>query len=75
MVGAYAGMILVMLAFGLETRGVVSSRSFRYLAAMATGQILLGIRAYDTGEWPFAVLSAVWAVIAIVAVVKPQTQS
>ena len=71
MMGAYAGMILVLIAFGLETRGVLSSRSLGYLFAMASGQIMLGIRAYDTGEWPFAVLSAIWAAIAILAVARP----
>ena len=71
MIGAYVGMVIVVVAFALETRGLVSSRSSAYLAGMALGQILLGIRAFDTGEWPFAVLAAVWAAVALLAIARP----
>jgi len=72
MIGAIIGMVIVVSAFALETQAKVSSRSIAYLAGMALGQILLGIRAYDTGEWPFAVLSAVWAGVAFLAILKPR---
>lgn len=72
MVGAYIGMSMVVIAFALETRGRVSSRSTLYLASMAVGQILLGARAYDTGEWPFVFLSIIWAGVALLAIAKPR---
>jgi|AP95_1055475.scaffolds.fasta_scaffold02797_4 uncharacterized membrane protein len=72
MLGAYIGMSMVVIAFSLETRGQVSSRSVVYLTSMAVGQILLGARAYDTGEWPFVVLSIIWAGVALLAIVKPR---
>ena len=31
MIGAYAGMVIVLAAFSAETRGIVSSRSLTYL--------------------------------------------
>jgi len=71
MMGAYCGMFVVITAFALETRGQISSRSIGYLAGMALGQILLGIRAWHTGEWPFAILAAIWAGIALLAIAKP----
>jgi len=71
MLGAYVGMVMVLLAFATETRGIVSSRSFPYLLLMAMGEILLTIRASLTGEWPFAVLGAIWAVFAIWSILKP----
>jgi len=71
MAGAYAGMLLIIAAFSMETRGRISSRSIWYLGSMAFGQILLGLRAYDTGEWPFAILSAIWAGVAFSAILRP----
>ena len=71
MIGAYVGMLMVLAAFATETRGLISSRSFSYLVLMAIGEILLTLRAYVTGEWPFAVLGAVWALFAIYSIIQP----
>ena len=71
MIGAYAGMVIVLAAFSAETRGIVSSRSFTYLILMAIGEALLTIRAYVTGEWPFAILGGIWAAFAIYSILKP----
>ena len=71
MIGAYVGMLMVLAAFAAETRGIVSSRSFNYLVLMAVGELLLTLRAYVTGEWPFAVLGGVWAAFAIYSIMKP----
>ena len=71
MIGAYVGMLMVLAAFATETRGLISSRSFSYLILMAIGEILLTLRAYVTGEWPFAVLGAVWALFAIYSIMQP----
>ena len=71
MIGAYVGMVMVLAAFAAETRGIVSSRSFNYLLLMAIGEALLTVRAYITGEWPFAVLGGIWAAFAIYSTLKP----
>ena len=72
MVGAYVGMFMVLAAFAAETReAAISSRSISYLVLMAIGEILLTVRAYVTGEWPFAVLGGVWAAFAIYSIMKP----
>ena len=71
MIGAYVGMVIVLAAFSAETRGIVSSRSFTYLILMASGEALLTVRAYVTGEWPFAVLGGIWAAFAIYSILKP----
>ena len=71
MIGAYAGMIIVLAAFSAETRGIVSSRSLTYLVLMAIGEALLTVMAYVTGEWPFAVLGVIWAAFAIYSILKP----
>ena len=71
MIGAYIGMLMVLAAFAAETRGIVSSRSITYLILMAIGELLLTLRAYVTGEWPFAVLGAVWAAFAIYSILQP----
>ena len=56
MIGAYIGMFMVLAAFAAETRNIMSSRSLTYLLLMAIGEALLTLRAYVTGEWPFAIL-------------------
>ena len=71
MIGAYVGMVMVLIAFATETRGIISSRSFNYLVLMAIGELLLTLRAYVTGEWPFAVLGGVWAAFAIYSIIQP----
>ena len=71
MFGAYIGMIMVLLAFVSESRGFVSSRSITYLLLMFVGESLLTIRAYFTGEWPFAVLGLIWAIFAGYSIIKP----
>ena len=71
MFGAYVGMLMVLIAFATETRGMLSSRSMPYLLLMGVGEILLTIRATLTGEWPFAVLGAIWAAFALWSILKP----
>lgn len=71
MIGAYVGMFMVLAAFAAETRGILSSRSFNYLILMAIGEVLLTVRAYITGEWPFAILGGIWAVFAAYSIMKP----
>ena len=71
MIGADAGMMIVLVAFAAETRGIVSSRSLTYLVLMAIGEALLTIRAYVTKEWPFAILGGIWAAFAIYSILKP----
>jgi len=74
MIGAYAGMFMVLAAFATETRGLVSSRSITYLVLMAIGEALLTVRAYVTGEWPFAVLGGIWAIFAAYSIMKPPSE-
>ena len=74
MIGAYVGMVMVLMAFAAETRGIISSRSFNYLVLMAIGETLLTVRAYVTGEWPFAVLGGVWALFAAYSIARPPNQ-
>ena len=73
MIGAYIGMIMVLAAFAAETRNVISSRSLVYLLLMAIGEALLTLRAYVTGEWPFAILGGIWALFAAYSIANPPT--
>ena len=73
MIGAYLGMTMVLAAFAAETRNVISSRSLIYLLLMAIGEALLTLRAYVTGEWPFAILGGIWALFAVYSIANPPT--
>ncbi len=63
---AYLGMILILVAFFLETRNVIESKSSLYLLLMAVGSGLLAIRAYLIDEWAFFILEIAWFLTAIV---------
>ena len=65
---AYAGMILILSAFVLETRGILQSKEFPYLALMALGSGLLAVRAYLIGEWAFLILEVAWFAAALLGV-------
>ena len=73
MIGAYIGMFMVLAAFAAETRNIMSSRTLTYLLLMAIGEALLTLRAYVTGEWPFAILGGIWVLFAAYSILKPPT--
>ena len=65
---AYAGMVLILTAFVLETRGVLHSKERLYLVMMAMGSGLLAIRAFLIDEWAFLILEVAWFVAAILGI-------
>ena len=62
---AYTGMICILAAFVLETRGKLSSRGGPYLWLMTVGSGLLALRAAHSHEWAFLILEGVWCVAAL----------
>jgi hypothetical protein len=70
---AYVGMIFILAAFVLETRGVWSSRSRAYLGLMMVGSGLLALRAASSREWAFLILEIVWCIAAGLALL-PRAQ-
>ena len=68
---AYIGMLCILGAFALETRGIIDSRGRTYLGLMAFGSAILGVRAVHTGEWAFVVLEVAWMLASLVALVCP----
>lgn len=69
---AYAGMLSILFAFVMETRGLMSSRGSAYLLAMAVGSALLGVRAAHMREWAFFLLETVWCAAAVWALARPR---
>ena len=66
---AYIGMILILVAFFLETRNVIKSKAPLYLTLMAIGSGLLAIRAYLIEEWAFFILEIAWFLTAVVGLI------
>ena len=62
------GMILILSAFVLETRGILQSKELPYLTLMALGSGLLAVRAYLIDEWAFLILEVVWFAAAFLGV-------
>ena len=71
---AYVGMLSILAAFVLETRGRLDSRGGVYLGMMIVGSALLAIRAAHTQEWAFLILEAVWSLAAVAALLRPRRQ-
>ncbi|MCH7780731.1 MAG: hypothetical protein IH848_07780 [Acidobacteria bacterium] len=69
---AYSGMVCILAAFILETRGRLDSRGGVYLWMMIAGSALLAIRAAHMGEWAFLILETVWCIAAIAALLRPR---
>ena len=65
---AYAGMILILTAFVLETRDILHSKERLYLIMMAIGSGLLAVRAYLIDEWAFLILEVVWFLAAVLGI-------
>ena len=72
---AYIGMLSILAAFVLETRGRLDSRGGMYLWMMILGSALLAIRAAYMSEWAFLILEAVWCLAAALALVRPGRQA
>ena len=68
---AYLGMLCILGAFAMETRGIIHSRGRTYLGLMAFGSAILGVRAVHTGEWAFVVLEVAWMLASLAALVNP----
>ena len=66
---AYIGMIFILAAFVLETRGKLSSRGAPYLWLMIVGSALLALRAAYSYEWAFLLLEAAWCAAAVWALI------
>ena len=65
---AYAGMLLILSAFFLETRDILHSKEWPYLVLMAIGSGLLAIRAYLIDEWAFFILEVAWFAAAVLGI-------
>ena len=63
---AYAGMLLILSAFFMETRDILHSKAAPYLGLMAIGSGLLAVRAYLIDEWEFFILEVAWFAAAVV---------
>ncbi|MBT5391417.1 MAG: hypothetical protein HOL22_03615 [Euryarchaeota archaeon] len=62
---AFAGMLMILSAFFLETRSVIQSKATSYLMLMAFGSGLLAIRAFLIEEWAFFILEVAWFLTAM----------
>ena len=71
---AYLGMLCILAAFVMETRGLLSSRGAPYLWLMIVGSALLALRAAYSREWAFLVLEAVWCAAAVWALLGSRAQ-
>ncbi len=77
---ATAGVLLLLLAFGLNLAGRLERRSLAYQSMNVLGAALSCYAAVLITFWPFVVLEGCWAAVAAFALVsrlvlKPKTES
>lgn len=64
------GVILLLVAFVLNTAKVLSARSKAYQGLNALGAAIAGVGALLVPFYPFVVLEGVWALVAIAALLR-----
>ncbi len=66
----WAGTVLLIGVYALNSFGVISSVSLVYLFSNLIAAILLGIRVFADKNYSNVVLEIFWGLIALVAIVK-----
>ncbi len=66
----WAGTVLLIGVYALNSFGVISSISLVYLFSNLIAAILLGIRVFADKNYSNVVLEIFWGIIALVAIVK-----
>jgi hypothetical protein len=57
------GSVLVLVAFALSQRNILSTSSAAYLVLNVVGSALLAVLALHERQWGFLMLEAVWGVV------------
>lgn len=68
------GVICVLLAYFLVSTGRIKSISAKYQVLNLVGAVILTIYAVVLVAWASVALNAIWAVIALVALIKNRRQ-
>ncbi len=66
----WAGTILLILAYGLNSLGYIESSNILYPILNLIAAILLAIRVWVDRNWSNLFLEAFWGAIAIVSIIK-----
>lgn len=66
----FIGALGILVPFALFQLGRMSQHHVAYLIANAFGAALLTVVAYITAQWGFVILQGVWAVAALVGILR-----
>lgn len=66
----WVGTFLIVLAYFLVSNNKISATSKRYQLLNLLGAIGVGFNVFHQAAWPAFTLQVVWAIIAIIALVK-----
>ena len=69
------GVVLLLLAFGLNLFGWLSRASVRYQGLNVLGAGLACYASWRIGFLPFVVLEGIWALVALTALLRPSRSS
>ncbi|HEY5588290.1 MAG TPA: hypothetical protein VIK86_04960 [Candidatus Paceibacterota bacterium] len=66
----WVGTFLIVLAYFLVSNNKISATSKRYQLLNLLGAIGVGFNVFHQSAWPAFTLQVVWAIIAIIALIK-----
>lgn len=67
---ATIGITILLIAFILNSRNLLAANKVWYNLLNIIGASLCGISAYMISFYPFVVLEAVWALVALITLIK-----
>jgi len=67
------GFLLLVSAYLLNQRGILTADSRRYLGMNTVGAALLAVYSWWIGEWIFVALEGFWAIASLWAVLSLKT--
>lgn len=66
------GSLLILVPFLLVQIGRMTSKARAYLVLNLIGSTVLAVDATIGGQWGFLLLEGVWAIVSLVALVRPR---
>jgi hypothetical protein len=66
----WSGVILILVAYGLMSFGVLSSNSLIYQGINVVGALAIAITSIKKKDYEPGILNIIWAVIALIAIIN-----
>jgi hypothetical protein len=69
------GALLILIAYALAQAGMLAPRGVLFLVLNLAGALILGVSAYDEGQWGFFVLEVAWALVSVAGLARVRSNA